>query len=521
MKKLLLILVTSFLLPSPLIQAQTPDWSTTIASIFYNHCAVCHHESGIAPFSLLTYNDAFDNGFSIEADVNAKIMPPWPPDPNYSHLRDEKVLSENEITAIDDWVDNGMPIGDTSLAPDPPVYNGSSLMVNPDETVYLPVFTVPDVGDVYWRFVNQSGYNETKYLNSVEFVAGNPSIMHHVTVGYDKTGLAHQDDLDYPGPGCPRDFGSNPWNKIFMSQSEGRVTSLPPNIGFRIPDSSDYVSDMHYYTSSLGEVDSSKINIKFCTVPDVRSVSTEKLIYGDEPSLIDGPLEIAANTIQTFHLQSSVFAEDQSLIGFGPHAHLICKSWKVYIVTPSADTIPLISIPNWNFDWQGSYMLTKVIKIPAGSVIYATAVYDNTNNNPHNPNNPPEDIHSGQERGNEMAQVHFWLMDYQPGDEDIILDSTFYGIPSSQESIDGQLAMNIYPNPASDVVHLISNLPAHDVNWQLTDLFGVVVKSMNLKNVSEGVYSHDVDVSGLCAGLYQLSIQSGGVTAVKKLIVIR
>ena len=203
--------------------AQTIDWSTTIASILYDHCTNCHHEGAIAPFPLMTYEDAATWSTGIATQVNAGIMPPWPPDPDYNHLMNENVLSTVEIDAINDWVNNDMPSGDLNLAPAPPVYNGSSLMVDPDETVLLPVFEMPNIENVYWRFVNQNNSPETRYINAMEFVGGNNSIIHHVSVGLDDTGLAWQDDQNYPGPGCPRDFGVNPGVSVFMSQSEGRV----------------------------------------------------------------------------------------------------------------------------------------------------------------------------------------------------------------------------------------------------------------------------------------------------------
>src|SRR4030095_15031187 len=99
MKKAFLPLF-SILFCSSFLFAQTPDWSTSVASIIYNNCSVCHHSGAIAPFTLMSYEDALLNAFSIQADVNAKKMPPWPPDPNYSHFAFEKVLTEDEINTI-------------------------------------------------------------------------------------------------------------------------------------------------------------------------------------------------------------------------------------------------------------------------------------------------------------------------------------------------------------------------------------------------------------------------------------
>lgn len=516
--KTIYVLICMFTLRPVLLFSQTPDWSTGIASIIYEHCSHCHHEGAIAPFALMSYDDAALWAFSIQVQVNAKLMPPWPPDPNYNHLKDENVLSENELIAINSWVNNGMPMGNINLAPAPPVFNGGSLMLNPDETIELPLFTIPFLGDVYWRFANQSGYSEPKYLNSIEFVAGNPSIVHHIQFSQDSSGLSWQDDLTYPGPGYPREFGASPFVYPFMAQSEGRIVSLPENIGFEIPAGADYVTDIHYYTNTLGEIDSSKVNMKFCDTENVRSVITDKALYGKWPSLIDGPLEIPANTVKTFHLRSSFFSEDQSLLGLGPHAHLICKSWKVYMVIPSGDTIPLISIPNWDFDWQGAYLLTKVIKIPQGSQLFATVEYDNTINNLNNPSNPPQDVEGGDSRFDEMAQVRFWLMDYQPGDEDIILDSSFY-FSTNSFTIESENSFNVFPNPASQsisVEYSVNN--SNEAHFTIFNQLGELLLA-NTKKTSGNKGSVQIDCSTIPSGMYLLMVQSGSEAGSKKFII--
>lgn len=502
-------------------EAQTPDWSTTVASIVYNHCSHCHHDGGIGPFSLMSYEDANTWGFSMLTQINANLMPPWPPDASYNHLKDENVLSENEINAINSWVNNYMPVGNLNLAPAPPVFNGSSLMVNPDDIYQLPVFTLPSDGNVYWRFVNQPAYTETKYLNSVEFVAGNPSVIHHVTLGLDDTGLAWEDDLNYPGPGCPRDFGSNPAVRVFMSQSEGRITALPENIGFEVLEGDDYVSDIHYFADSTGEMDSSKVNVKYCNAPNPRAVKTEKTLYGKEPSLLDGPLEIPANTVKTFHLESSIFTEDKSLLGLGPHSHVICKSWIVYMVIPSGDTIPLISIPHWDFDWQGSYLLTKVIKIPQGAKIYGTVVYDNTVNNPDNPSNPPQDVYGNGSMLGEMAQVHVWMMDYEPGDEDIILDSAFYGYPTASSIVSPAAFLTVFPNPASQVISIsFSGSNGHEVQYSVYNNLGECMSTVT-KIWVEGNQTVQLDCSSFPSGIYLLRVRKGETVSTNKIVIIK
>jgi hypothetical protein len=504
--------IISLLLPINRTFSQTPDWSTTVATIIYDHCSHCHHPGAIAPFSLMSYEDATSWGYSIQAQVNAKLMPPWPPDPNYNHLKDENVLSEDELNTINSWVDNGMPLGNIYLAPAAPVFNGASLMLDPDETISLPVFTVPEVGDVYWRFATHSGYTDSKFLNSIEFVAGNPSIVHHLQFSQDSSGLSWEDDLNYPGPGYSKESATSPFLSPFMAQSEGRIFSLPENIGFEIFAGSDYVTDIHYYTDSVNAIDSSRINLKFCAVENVRPVQTDRLL--NYPWL-----DIPANTVKTFHLISTAFSEDKSLLGLGPHSHLICKSWEVYMIIPSGDTIPLISIPNWDFDWQGGYLLTKVIKIPEGSQLFGTVVFDNTINNPNNPNNPPQDVHFGEGRLDEMAQVRFWLMDYQPGDENIILDSAFYGFPTNGFTVELENVLSIYPNPASQNITVeYRRSDAQKISLTIYNFLGETIFTTIVEPV-EG--SFQLACSAFSPGLYLMEARKGSHRSTAKLIIER
>jgi hypothetical protein len=510
-------------------RAQTPDWSTSVAAIIYNNCSVCHHQGNIAPFPLMSYDDAVTNAFTLQADVNAHKMPPWPADPNYNHFWGERVLSDNDISAINDWVNGGMPSGNLALAPQPPVYNGAISMVAPDDTVFLPAYTVTTDFDDYRTFVVHSGYTTAKYLNQIEFIPGDPAIVHHV--------IYHQDTSDIPWlldqadslPGYPNNgFGDpSPSSINFGGWNPGKgIFKLLPNMGFKILPGSDYVISIHYAPGSMGHTDSSRIYLKFCNLPDsvIRPIYQQRYLYNQPPSLINGPLFVQANTVKTFYEESEVFPQKVSTLGLSPHSHLVCKSWEVFMVTTPGDTTKLISIPQWYFNWQYNYMFTKVLEIPAGAQLFDNAVFDNTTNNPSNPNNPPLDIHFGQSTTQEMMNCRFWVMYYQPGDSNIILDSAYYGlgVPTSIPSPGtSDLSLQAFPNPASDVLHLSAYLPAHEVSWTLTNSFGNDVKSNHQMGIDKGVYLQDIDLNSLTAGIYILSIHSGQDYAYKKFVVIK
>src|SRR5580765_5797113 len=125
MRKIYALFILLSVLSSRLF-SQAPDWSSQVSYIIYKNCSSCHREGNIAPFTLMSYDDAVLNAFSIQTAVNAHIMPPWPPDPEFRHFANEAVLNQSDIDAINDWVNAGMPSGDLSSAPPAPVFNNAS-----------------------------------------------------------------------------------------------------------------------------------------------------------------------------------------------------------------------------------------------------------------------------------------------------------------------------------------------------------------------------------------------------------
>lgn len=503
------------------LHAQTPDWSTKVASIVYGNCSVCHHTGAIAPFPLMSYTDAVDNGFNMQSQVNAKKMPPWPADPNYRHYWDEKVLSDDDISAINSWVDNGMPSGDLSLAPAAPVFNGGAVMTDPDDVFKLPVYTIPTDSDEYRSFVVHSNYTEPMYINQIDFVPGDPSTVHHAVFLFDTSEISWNKEITDTIPGYETGGFDSPslYSETWGGWNPGRGLSyLPPNMAWEILPGADYVFDIHYAPGNAGKIDSSKLLLKYCTVPDseIRRVYQQRYLIQNPPSLVDGPLKILANQVKSFHEQSIILNE-KSCLGIAAHSHQVCVSWKVYMLDVFGDTTNILYIPHWNFNWQYSYLFTQVMKIPNGAQFFGEAVFDNTSNNPDNPNNPPQNVSAGPTSADEMMNCRFWLMNYEEGDENIILDSAFYGLPTGIAEISNALSLKINPNPAADVIHFTADLKEHQISWTLYNLYGSVVKSSNQKGIANGIYFQTIDVSKLSAGTYLLSVQSGDQMVTEKI----
>ncbi len=529
MKKLLLSAAIA-LFPVALF-AVTPDWATKVAPILYNHCTSCHHNNGIAPFSLLTYSEAVSNAANMKHDVQIGKMPPWPPDPTYNHLAHERILSAADIATITAWADGGTPQGNPALAPPVPTYaNHGMIAGTPDLKVKIPTYTsTAATGDVYQCFVIPSGLLTDKYISSFEAVPGNPQCVHHVLVFADTSGVcAGLQAASTTPPGYP-DFGgvgSSTATMLGVWVPGSNPMSYPAGFGLKIPAHADIVVQVHYPAGTAGMVDSTEVHFYFAPTAGVREVFMEPILYHDNFTLIGGPLNIPANTTKKYEEEfpSALLPGDLSLLGAFPHMHLIGKTIKSYGVLPTGDTDKYISIKNWDFHWQGFYMFRKFKKVPMGTRIRAEATYDNTSANPENPHSPPQDVIAGESTTNEMMIVFFVLTNYHAGDENIIADSTILSTPYVQRNVyyHGQQLLDVCPNPAVNDLVVKCFLEDPDVgNIDLVDMQGRVVRSfMSNAPISKGYTAFTYSVAGLPSGTYSLVMKTSQQILSQKIVVV-
>lgn len=494
-------------------------WADNIAPIMYAHCTSCHHDGGIGGFSLMTYNEASVPYIDIANAVNSGEMPPWKPDPNYRHFKDENVLSQSEIDDINAWIGAGKPEGNPANVPTPPIYTVGSELAQIDKTLQIPNFTVTQTIDEYRSFVIPSGYNADKFLNQIEYVPGNPAIVHHIVFYYDPTSTSAMLDQIDPAPGFAS-YGVGPLSSsgvwIGAWAPGQRTVILPQNMGIRIPAGADFVIEVHYAPGSQGQIDNSSINVAYTPITaNIREAFTEPVL-SYQNDLTDGPLFIPANTVQTFHQENGSGGTDVSLIAIFPHMHKIGSSYRVYSQKNNTTT-PLIDIPKWDFHWQGYYTFQSLIKIPANSTLYGVATYNNTTNNPDNPSNPPQDVSSGEHTTDEMMITFVTYTNYQTGDENIILDSTLLNTHISQGLT--VLPITIAPNPAQNNISFsISLEKTTDVVYSIVDVVGKIVLQDKLKNGVAGNFTQTIDIQKLSSGTYFLHIRTENGYAMKKFI---
>jgi hypothetical protein len=518
MKKLVLLCMLGCM--SLFVFAQ-PNWSENIAPILYSKCTTCHNSYGIAPFSLITYQDAFVNSATIRQQVNGRKMPPWPPDPNYRHLAHERTLTADEITAIDDWVTNGSPKGDSTLAPLVPVYSSQAEITSPDLVSRIPNYLVNTTTDLYRCFVIPTGFATQKFLTEIEAIPGNRSIVHHILIYEDTSNVPSQLDAADPGPGYTEfgGTGSTSSNLIGVWVPGQGTYRLPAGMGIKLPAQTNIILQIHYPGGTSSQIDSTKILFKL-TSSSVRSVSIAPPLT--HFNLTNGPLFIPANTTRTFYSEYTL-PFTLSTLSVGPHMHLIGKSIMSYGITPTNDTIPFINIPEWDFHWQGLYSFQNVLKLPAGTVLHSTAFYDNTSANPDNPNDPPQNVSWGENTTDEMMLVYFSYLLYQPGDENIVIDSStitsadnysFSGIISSAQLYEPS------PNPVtSDLSFDFYMADKSSVSFVIYDVNGRLIASLpSTRKYLVGLNREKFSIANLASGNYILQMKTETISRSKKFI---
>lgn len=507
--------ILAFMLTTVLGRAQTV-WSTDVAPILYQHCTACHHEGGIGIFSLMTYSQAAVTGPLIAGAVNSGEMPPWPPDANYSNFAHERVLSAEQVATLNAWVAQGMLEGDPALAPPPPVYSTDGFIsLEPDLEIIMPMHTsaATATSDDYSCFAIPTGLMQNKKLRAFEVIPGNPSIVHHALVFVDPS-------ANYPTN--TSGFCMGPNEGLLGAFTPGAVPTIFPsdgeafNLGATIPAGANMVLAMHYPHGSAGQTDQTRLRMWF--YPDevsIREVSTAPIIE-------NWAFFLPANQLSSVNAQFNGIPADISFLSVFPHMHMLGKSIESHATTPEGTTIPLIQIPDWDFHWQQFYTFPQLVRIPAGSTLHGSAVYDNTADNPNNPNNPPQGVGPGLNTSDEMFLIYYQFLPYQPGDENMNLEA-LSSLPTHVGELPTSAAaqVQVAPNPASDRLAFTLDLQAAAmVSLYLYDLNGRMVDAVTERSIlPAGSNRLEYNVRHLAPGMYVYSALIGGKPASGRVIV--
>ena len=245
-------------------------------------------------------------------------------------------------------------------------------------------------------------------------------------------------------------------------------------------------------------------------------VEPDLFIPANDPEVVvEECLNFAPFPMNYIGIQDCSLPEDWSILGILPHCHLIGQSWEVYAETPEGETLPIIKIPDWDFNWQGFYYPEYMQHIPQGSTIKGICIYDNSSDNPLNPNNPPQNMGWGELTTNEMFFCPIYYVPYQEGDENIYL-----GLEEETALIEHpSVIVSIFPNPSLDYIDINFNLEQNDyLKCYLYDCTGRLLNVIFDENFKLGANSIKLDVAALSTGTYFVNIQSNKETVTQSFI---
>jgi hypothetical protein len=509
MKRILLLAA----LPMTFFIARGQTWSEDVAEIVYENCVSCHNPDGIGNVSFLTYETAFDYKSIISAYVSNNIMPPWTADSSFQHYFDERILTNYERTTILDWVSAGAPEGDASLAPPPPVLSEKILPGAPDLVVQMNPYMskATPINDDYVCIALPTGLTEDRKLKAMEVIPGNRSIVHHCLVFHDEDGTYMTDTIggDCSGPTT---------GELLGGYAPGSQPTIYPSgedfqAGMEMKAGSNVIFAMHYPHGSYGEWDSTKVNFYFYDEP----VDDFREVYA-VPLLSNWSFTIEAETVHTVE-EDMTIPIDWTFISALPHMHLLGESIETYGIDADDDTIPMVRIPKWDFEWQDIFYFRYFQPVMAGEKLYAKGVYNNTSANPFNPHTPPIDVSAGFDTEDEMFLIYYSFMVYEPGDEYVNQDSlntiflTNEYEKLERENVNG---INVYPNPFNDEISIAYELEQSSfVSIFVYDLNGQVVKKLIREDQQSGAHSVKWDGTNAAGspvenGLYFYSMMIDG-----------
>jgi len=383
---------------------EPPTFSDDVARILQARCQTCHRPGEHAPFSLLTYRDAYEKKDDIRDAVKGRVMPPWKPVPGFGDFVESRRLSDGELATLVRWIEAGAPEGDPAKLPPPLVLREGWTLGPPDHVLEMPeTFMVPArAGDVYQCFVIPTTFTEDRWVTKVEYAPGDRKLVHHILSYIDTTSTAKALDRADPGPGysCFGGPGFVPAGGLSGWAPGNQPRVMAEGVGMLLPKGANVVLQIHYNNEApQARTDRTRIALHFAKgLIDKR----QRGIMVLNPTFTIPPGE-RRHEVRASWIDS--LGRDLHASTITPHMHLLGREMKVTATYPNGTVRPLIHIDEWDFNWQGTYTFAQPVPLPAGTRIDMVAVFDNSAENLRQPSRPPRPVRWGEGTTDEMAIV--------------------------------------------------------------------------------------------------------------------
>jgi hypothetical protein len=422
-----------------LLSDKRPTFSHDVAPILYKHCVSCHHPGDIAPMSLLTYKDARPWAAAIREAVLSRRMPPWLADPAVGRWSNDPRLSDAEIQTLRAWVANSALEGDPNDMPPAPAFHDGWKIETPTAVFSIPVHTLEPKGPDEYTYVDvPTNFQEDRWIVAAELRPGNRKIVHHAHVfvkdmkgqqpktptpatEYAKWIRIRQGSVEWVRPEAPvidngcsvDDNGLFPGSKssdlgsLISSYLPGREPDVyPAGTARKIPAGAVLSFQIHYSrTTGKIETDATSVGLVLAKEPP-RQVSRRIDLSNQMFMIPAGDPDHAVSECHTFD-------KDVLITSLTPHMHLRGKSMQIVADLPDGSRKTLLSVPDYQFNWQFTYREEQPVYLPKGTRIQVLARFDNSVNKAGNPD-PKINVRWGSASESEMMDGWIEYLDATP-----------------------------------------------------------------------------------------------------------
>jgi peroxiredoxin len=406
---------------------KTITFAEHVAPILWKHCAPCHRPGEVAPFSLLSYRDAARRADFLSEVTSSGRMPPWKPHSGAGVFQDAARLSITEIEALRLWAETGCKQGTLPQGSGPPQFTEGWRLGPPDLVLTMPEpYHVAAAGpDIYRSFPVRLPLDREITIRGLELRPGNRRVVHHARVYLDQTGDARRRDLEDQEAGFSTRLGFGGGPELPYPGLGAWTPGMTPRfaregVGRALPLGSDVVIQIHYHPNGKPEVDQSRVGLYFAREPVTKTMAGY--------SLCTDQIDIPPGEKRHRILLSTRVKANLHLFTVVPHAHYLCREFRLAATLPDGTTQPLLWITDWDLDWQEQYRYTNPVALPKGTILTLAAYFDNSSDNPRNPNKPPRRVRYGIETHDEMCACHLEFLPDDPGGYAVYKDKSPFGL---------------------------------------------------------------------------------------------
>jgi hypothetical protein len=376
-----------------------------VEPILQKACQECHRPGEIGPMPLLTFDQVRPWAKGMKTAVLKGTMPPWPADSHYGKFSNDRSLTKAEIDTLVAWVDGGTKEGNKADAPKPRTWVEGWNISKPDAVVEMPTtFKMPASGEVEYQYiVVATGFTEDKWISQVEIRPSNRTVVHHAVIFIREPGNPWMKEATPGVPFVPtvksagQRFGNTQGggSDVLSIYTPGMVPDIwKPGQAKQIKAGSDIVFQMHYTASGKAGEDHTRIGLVFAKEPPKERIITVAALnntFAIPPGDANYKVEAVAPILN-----------NMTMISLFPHLHLRGKAFQYDVIYPTGETETILKVNNWSLNWQLDYKLAKPIQLQPGAKVKATAWWDNSTNNPANPDATKE-VKWGEQSWEEMC----------------------------------------------------------------------------------------------------------------------